>query len=63
MDEIPESIIDIENAKKEVTYPITKSLYLDLNFHAREYPILNLHICPFQIRGSTDRTGLLIYTL
>ena len=37
------------------TYPISNTMFYDINYHAQKHPIVNLHVCPYQ--RQTDMRG------
>lgn len=57
-----DEIKDIEY-RNSYNYPIAKNMFIDLNYHARTHMYVNLHICPYQVRESTDRTPFLQYIM
>ena len=64
-DNIQTTLSEIQDLEfhNSYVYPISKNMYSDLNYHAKTHMFVNIHICPYQIRKSTDGTPFLQYIL
>ena len=64
-DNIQETLSEIKDLEfqNSYSYPIGRSMYSDLNYHAKSHMFVNIHICPYQIRKSTDGTPFIQYIL
>jgi hypothetical protein len=45
------------------SYPIGEKMFSDLNYHAKTHMSVNIYVCPYQIRESTDKTPFIQYIL
>lgn len=52
-----------EDEARSWRYPIEDHLYTDINHHARSSMYVNLYICPYQVRMSTDNTPFLQFIM
>lgn len=58
-----EFISKYENHPSKYSYPIKENLYVDINYHARKCMYVNLHICPYHVRLTTDGTPFVQYIM
>lgn len=52
-----------EDEARSWRYPIEDHLFTDINHHARTCMYVNLYICPYQVRMSTDNTPFLQFIM